>query len=143
MARMPAFATVGSSGRRICLAGFVEGGTDLFDVGAVDADGFVELVAGDVELFGPVMDVGRHLGVDLFRVMGAGLGFGVLGVGGAEFGFLDFFVLVRFGVVGVRHVFGPLFSFFRLDAGRVSRLAHFGWSATFVVSYEVATCFVT
>lgn len=29
-----------------------EGGANLFDVGAVDPDGLVELVAGDVELFG-------------------------------------------------------------------------------------------
>jgi len=49
--------------------GFVEGGADLFDVGAVDADGFVELFACDVELFGPVGDVGCHFGVDLFGIV--------------------------------------------------------------------------
>ncbi len=48
--------------------GFVEGGADLVDVGA---DGFVELVAGDLELFGPEGDVGSHFGIDLFGVMGA------------------------------------------------------------------------
>ena len=46
----------------------VEGGADLFDVSAVDADGFVELVAGDVELPGSGMDVGGHPGVDLFGI---------------------------------------------------------------------------
>jgi len=49
----------------------VEGGANLLDVGAVDANGFVELVAGDSELFGPVGDVGGHLGVDLFRIVGS------------------------------------------------------------------------
>jgi len=48
----------------------VEGGADLFDVGSVDADGFVELFAGDVELVGPVGDIGCHFGVDLFGVVG-------------------------------------------------------------------------
>lgn len=48
-----------------------EGGADLVDVGAVGADGFVELVAGYLEFFRPVGDVGGHLGVDLFGVVGA------------------------------------------------------------------------
>jgi hypothetical protein len=87
----------------------VEGGADFFYVGAVDSDGFVELLAGDAELFGPVGDVGGHLGVDLFGVVGAGVGFGVLGVRGAELRLFDFFVFVRLGVVGVRHWFVPLF----------------------------------
>ena len=51
------------------LGGLVEGGADLLDVGSVDADGFVELFAGDVELVGPVSDVGGHLWVDLFGVV--------------------------------------------------------------------------
>ncbi len=57
-----------------------EGVADLVDVGAVDADGLVENLAGDAELFGPVVDVGGELGVDLLRVGGnlvAVLGFGV------------------------------------------------------------------
>ncbi len=33
---------------------------DLLHMRAVGADGFVELLAGDVELFGPVGDVGRQ-----------------------------------------------------------------------------------
>ena len=49
----------------------MEGGADLFDVGSVDADGFVELFAGDVELVGPVGDVGCHFGIDLFGVVRA------------------------------------------------------------------------
>ena len=57
--------------RQTDLGGLVEGGADLFYVGAVDADGFVKLVAGDVELLGPVSDVGGHLGVDLLGVVGA------------------------------------------------------------------------
>ena len=49
----------------------VEGGTDLVDVSAVGADGFVELLAGDAELVGPVGDVGCHFGIDDFGVVGA------------------------------------------------------------------------
>jgi hypothetical protein len=96
----------------------VQAGAYLFDVRAVDADGFVEFGTGDAKLFGPVGDVGGHLGVDLFGVVGTFQGFGVLGVGGAEFGLLDFLVLVRLGVVGVRHRFVPLSGFQGLDAGR-------------------------
>jgi len=47
----------------------VKGGTDLFDVGSMAADGFVELVAGDAKLFGPEGDVRGHLGVDLFGIV--------------------------------------------------------------------------
>jgi len=61
----------------------VEGGADLVDMGAVAADGLMQLVAGDVELVGPVGDVGGHLGVDLFRIVRA-LG-GVLLVEGMGF----------------------------------------------------------
>ena len=65
----------------------VEGGTDLFDVGAVGADGFVELVAGDAELFGPVGDVRGHFGVDLFGVVRALVGVVCVdGVGFVGFG---------------------------------------------------------
>jgi hypothetical protein len=47
------------------LAGFVlEGGADLFDVGAVGADGFVALVSCDAKFLGPVGDVGCHFGID-------------------------------------------------------------------------------
>jgi hypothetical protein len=46
----------------------------------------VKLVSSDSELFGPVVDIGSDLGVDLFGVMGTCLGFGVFGVGSAKFG---------------------------------------------------------
>jgi hypothetical protein len=49
----------------------VESGADLFDVGSVGADGFVELLAGDAELMSPIGDVGGHLGVDLFGIVGS------------------------------------------------------------------------
>jgi hypothetical protein len=53
------------------LPGFVgvKGGADFFHVGSVRADRFVELVAGDTKLFGPIGDVGGHLGIDLFQVV--------------------------------------------------------------------------
>jgi hypothetical protein len=85
-----------------------QGVADLVDVGAVDANGLVEHLAGDVELFGPVGDVGGDLGVDLFGVARA---FGVVlvcGVGLAGLGLLDFFVFVRAGWVRVRHAWFPL-----------------------------------
>ena len=74
----------------------MEGGADLFDVGAVGADGFVELVAGDAELFGPVGDVGAHFGVDVFGIVRA-LG-GVVLMEGV--GFVGFGCVVMFGDVG-------------------------------------------
>jgi hypothetical protein len=75
---------------------------DFVDVGAVNADGFVENLAGDVELFGPVSDVAGDLGVDLFRVAGA---LGVVLVRGVR--------LVGFGcVVVLGHAEIPLFGWF-------------------------------
>ena len=59
-----------------------EGGAEFVDVGAVGADGLVEGVAGDAELFGPVGDVRGHFWVDLFGVVGA---LGVVFVEGVEF----------------------------------------------------------
>ena len=77
------------------LAGLVaaEGGADFFDVGAVGADGCVELVACHTKFFRPVGDVGGHFGVDLFRVVRA-LG-GVVLVDGV--GFVGFGCVVMFG----------------------------------------------
>ena len=61
----------------------MQGSAHLLNVGAMAADGLMQLVAGDVELVGPVGDVGGHLGVDLFRIVRA-LG-GVLLVEGMGF----------------------------------------------------------
>ena len=47
-----------------------DGGADFVDVGAVDADGFVEDLAGDVEFLGPVGDVGGGFGVISLRLLG-------------------------------------------------------------------------
>ena len=58
----------------------LQGGADLDHVGAVGADGLVEEFAGDVELLGPVGDIGGDLGVDLGFAGGdlvAVLGFGL------------------------------------------------------------------
>ena len=63
----------------------VEGGADLVDLGAVDADGFVEDLGGDVELVGPVGHVGGNLGVDLVGVVRS---LGVVFVGGVGRWFL-------------------------------------------------------
>jgi hypothetical protein len=88
-----------------------EGGADLVDVGAVGANGFVELVAGDAELFGPICNVGGHFGIDLFEVVRA-LG-GVVFVKGVGF--------VAFGsVVVLGHVL-PLFGFTWFDEEEVGR----------------------
>src|ERR1017187_4684088 len=88
-----------------------EGGADFVDVGAVGADGFVQDLAGDVELFGPVGDVGGDFGVDLFGIAGA---FGVVFVGGVR--------LVGFGgvvVLGHAGVLFPvvLFRWMRMEGG--------------------------
>jgi hypothetical protein len=52
-------------------AGFVgvKRGAHLLSVGSMGADRFVELVARDTELLGPVCDVRGHLGIDLLRVV--------------------------------------------------------------------------
>ncbi len=70
----------------------LEGGADFFHMGSVAADGFMELVPSDAEFFGPVGDVGGHLGVDLLRVMRA---FDVVFVEGV--GFVDFGGVVVLG----------------------------------------------
>jgi hypothetical protein len=64
----------------------VKGGADFIHVGPVGADSFVELVACNTELFGPVGDVGGHLRVDLFRVVRSFSMFLVDGVGFMGFG---------------------------------------------------------
>jgi hypothetical protein len=90
--------------KRLACFAVLEGGADFFDVGAVSADGFVELVAGDVELFGPVGDVGGHFGVDLFGIVRALGVFFVDGVGFVGFGCFVMFghVLFLFPLVLVR-----------------------------------------
>ena len=75
-----------------------QGGADFVYVGAVGPDGFVEDLAGDVELFGPVGDVGGHFWVDLFGVVRA---LGMVFVRGVEF--------VGFGCVVVLGHAGFLF----------------------------------
>jgi hypothetical protein len=72
-----------------------EGGADFVDVGAVGADGFMQGLAGDVELFRPVGDVGGDFGVDLFGIAGA---LGVLFVGGV--GLVGFGGVVMLGHAG-------------------------------------------
>jgi hypothetical protein len=70
------------------LASFVgvKGSADFIRVGSVGADRFVELIAGDTELFGPVGDVGGHLRIDLFGVVRSFSMFLVDGVGFMDFG---------------------------------------------------------
>jgi hypothetical protein len=72
-----------------------ESGADFVDVGAVDADGFVQNLAGDVELFRPVGNVGGDFGVDLFGIAGA---LGVLFVGSV--GLVGFGCIVVLGHAG-------------------------------------------
>lgn len=38
-------------------------------VGAMNTNRFVQLLASDMELFGPVMNIGGKLRIDLFRVV--------------------------------------------------------------------------
>ena len=86
----------------------LEGGADLGDVGAVSADGVVELFAGDAELVGPVGNVGGQLGVDLVGVVRALVVLLVRGMGLAGLGLFDFFVLVGTGGIGVGPACFPL-----------------------------------
>jgi len=72
----------------------VEGGSDLVDLGSVNADGFVEDLGGDAELVGPVGHVGGDLGVDLVRVVRS---LGVLFVGGVWFVCFGCFVVLGHG----------------------------------------------
>jgi hypothetical protein len=69
---------------------------------AVYADQFVELIAGNAKLFGPIGNVGRHFRVDLFRVVRA---FSVVVL-------LDCVGFVGFGtLLMLRHRVTPLFHF--------------------------------
>ena len=52
---------------RLC----VEGSPNLFYVSAVAANGFVELIASNSGLFGPVGNIGCHFWIDLFRIVWA------------------------------------------------------------------------
>jgi hypothetical protein len=47
----------------------MKGGTHFFDVGSMATDRFMELIAGNAELFGPISYVRSHFGVDNFRVV--------------------------------------------------------------------------
>jgi hypothetical protein len=107
----------------------VEGEADLVDVCAVDVYGGVELLAGDTELLGPIGDVGGHLGVDLFGVVGA-LGVG-LGLGVSEdgvFGVGDVLDVAVAVMVHVGHWGGSSFlAAARWMSGRGLRM-YLGWS---------------
>jgi hypothetical protein len=73
----------------------VEGGADLVDLGAMDADGLVENLGGDVELVGPVGHVRRDFRVNLVRIVG---GLGVFFMGSV--GLVGFrLLLVFYGLV--------------------------------------------
>ena len=87
----------------------VECGAHLVDAGAVGADGFVELLAGDAELVGPVGDVGCHFRVDLFGVVGA---FDVGTLVAVVLGVVDDFGGGEDGVFGVRDDFYVAIVFF-------------------------------
>jgi len=73
----------------------MEGGADLVDLGAVDADGFVKDLGGDAELVGPVGHVGGDLGVDDVGVVRS---LGVVFVGGVGFDFLGL-LFVLYGIM--------------------------------------------
>ena len=47
----------------------MEGNPDFIYMGTVTANGFVELIPSDAELFGPVGNVRCHFRIDLFRIM--------------------------------------------------------------------------
>ncbi len=77
----------------------MERSAHFFDMGAVGANGLVQGVAGNAEFFGPIGDVGRHFGVDLFGVVGT---FGVLFVKGMGFVWLRFVVVLGQGASSFR-----------------------------------------
>jgi len=82
---------------------------DFLDVGAVGADGLVELLAGDVELFGPIGDVGGEFGVDLVGIVRAlGVVF-MRCVGSVLFRLLLVFVGLIFGHAGTSSLVGLLY----------------------------------
>ena len=47
----------------------MEGNPDFLYMGTVTANGFVELISSDAELFGPVGNIRCHFRIDLFRIM--------------------------------------------------------------------------
>jgi hypothetical protein len=92
----------------------VEGGADLVDLGAVNADGFVEDLGGDAELVGPVSHVGGDLGVDDVRVVRS---LGVLFVGGVGFGFLGLLFVLCYVVFGHGETPVLVKGMFRVEVG--------------------------
>jgi hypothetical protein len=64
-------------------AGFMQRSPNLLNMRAMSPNSFVELVTGHAEGLRPIVDVGRHLGVDLFGVVGA---LGVVFVDGVGLG---------------------------------------------------------
>jgi hypothetical protein len=59
----------------------VQGGPHFFYMRSVTANGFVELIACDAKLFRPVGDIGRHLWIDLLRIVWPFCVFFMYGVG--------------------------------------------------------------
>jgi hypothetical protein len=96
----------------------VEGGADFFHVGSMRADRFVELSSGDTKLFGPIGDVGGHLGIDLFQVVGSFSMFLVYGVG-----LMDLWCIVVLG-----HTFSPYGSVGLMSPGAVEMYAGSLWN---------------
>ena len=47
----------------------MEGNPDFLYMGTVTANGFVELISSDAELFGPVGNIRCHFRIDPFRIM--------------------------------------------------------------------------
>lgn len=105
---------------------------NLLHMRTMHADRLMQLIARHTKLLRPVMNIGRHLRINLLRIMRAFLRLDVFRMSGANFRLLDFFMLVRPCRIWMRHVFIPLFVFHRLDAEVVMQ----------VIDASIPNCFM-
>jgi len=89
---------------------------NLLHMRTMHADRLMQLIARHTKLLRPVMNIGRHLRINLLRIMRAFLRLDVLRMRGTCFRLLNFFMLVRPCRILMRHIFIPLFVFLKLDA---------------------------
>jgi hypothetical protein len=102
----------------------VERRPHLLNMGSMNPDSLMQLLARHPKLFRPVVNIGRHLRIDLLRIMRTLLRLYMLRVWRPSFRLLNFFMFMRPCRIWMRHRFIPLFAFPQLDARIPTRAGH-------------------